>query len=351
MSFLQTRDIVRRVEGPVSACFISTGDRPAGEQAQVLCGIGSGSGGVDDQGLVWVRRQDESLKVELQVPDDRVVQGFPPHPVQPHIMVGPQLGEVLAAGGQFPDEIAEDRVVRVAPGRAAQAGGQVGRVVLPVGKKLAGHRIEESEAGDVYRLRLPARARGDGAVVQGCKQGSAQLVGGQHVRAVGQDERRRIGHRVEDPLDLWADLLLGAGSPAGVPAPQALGVGGLGQVEQVGAFRFVELEGARHRREYLLGDPGEVSPLQAGVIVHADTGQQGDFLTPQTGYATVPTVGREAGGLRGDAVPAGLEKLPGIAVQIHVSMLDQRPPGKEGLPVPVRSATPRSSKRKMPTTS
>jgi hypothetical protein len=52
----------------------------------------------------------------------------------------------------------------------------------------------------------------------------------------------------------------------------------LGQVEQVGAFGLVELEGACEGLQHGLGHAGEVPALESGVVVGADAGEQGDLL-------------------------------------------------------------------------
>jgi hypothetical protein len=58
------------------------------------------------------------------------------------------------------------------------------------------------------------------------------------------------------------------------------GVGGAGEVEEVGSFGLVELQCAGHGLEDGLGDAGEVSAFELGVVVGAHAGEQGDFLAP-----------------------------------------------------------------------
>jgi hypothetical protein len=69
------------------------------------------------------------------------------------------------------------------------------------------------------------------------------------------------------------------GGPAG-------GVGGAGQIEQVGPFGLVELQSPRQRVEDTLGYALEVAAFQARVVVDADAGHQGDFLAAQTAHPT-----------------------------------------------------------------
>ena len=77
-----------------------------------------------------------------------------------------------------------------------------------------------------------------------------------------------------------------------------------GEVEQVGPFGLVELQGAGQGLQHRLGDAGEVAALQPGVVVGADPGEQGDFFATQTGHATVGAVERQTGLLGGDSRPA-----------------------------------------------
>lgn len=60
-------------------------------------------------------------------------------------------------------------------------------------------------------------------------------------------------------------------------APRGSRAGGAGQVVQVGASGFVELEGAREGVEDFVGGSGEVATFEAGVVVDADACEQGDL--------------------------------------------------------------------------
>src|SRR5215207_5804315 len=64
----------------------------------------------------------------------------------------------------------------------------------------------------------------------------------------------------------------------------ASAVGRVGEVEQVGAFRVVELEGAGDRVENGGGDTGEGTAFQLGVVLDADPGQGSHLTAAQTGY-------------------------------------------------------------------
>ena len=65
------------------------------------------------------------------------------------------------------------------------------------------------------------------------------------------------------------------------------GVSGPSQVGQVGAFGLVELQRVGDRFEDLVGDTAEVSALQLGVVVDADSGEQGNLLSAEAGNAPV----------------------------------------------------------------
>jgi hypothetical protein len=77
----------------------------------------------------------------------------------------------------------------------------------------------------------------------------------------------------------------GSGPPAGA---RRAGIGGAGEIEQVGPLGVVELQGAAERVEHALRDPGEVPAFEAGVVVDAHSGQQGEFLPAWVGYAPGP---------------------------------------------------------------
>jgi hypothetical protein len=64
---------------------------------------------------------------------------------------GPQGAELLAAGGQLPDELGELAVVGAAGDFGAQLGHDVGGDPVPVGVEVGGPRVEERVAGVVRR--------------------------------------------------------------------------------------------------------------------------------------------------------------------------------------------------------
>src|SRR5207253_6213511 len=93
-----------------------------------------------------------------------------------------------------------------------------------------GSRIEEDEPGVVDRPR--------GRSVQLGKQRTPELVGGQNVETLVADEGGRAGDRVECPVDLGPDALLGLAATR----PRNRRLSGAGEVEEVGTFGIVELQ-------------------------------------------------------------------------------------------------------------
>jgi hypothetical protein len=55
------------------------------------------------------------------------------------------------------------------------------------------------------------------------------------------------------------------------------------QVGQVSAFGVIEPQGPRDSVQDTVGGPGDVAPLQPGVVLEADPGQRGDLGAAQAG--------------------------------------------------------------------
>jgi hypothetical protein len=67
------------------------------------------------------------------------------------VVGGPSSPELVAAGGQLTDQVGEAPVVGVAAGLGAQDGDRVVGGLVPVAEELGGVRVEEDEAGVVWR--------------------------------------------------------------------------------------------------------------------------------------------------------------------------------------------------------
>lgn len=111
--------------------------------------------------------------------------------------------------------------------------------------------------------------------------------------------------------------------------------GGAGQVVQVSAFGFVELEGYREGVQDFVGGSGEVAAFEAGVVVDADACEQGDLLAAQPGHAPVAAVGGQSGLLRGDLRATRGEEFTDVALGVHPARLRRRERGWGVLSVPV----------------
>src|SRR6266581_2155875 len=98
------------------------GSSPAGQQAQGVLGGRPRFGGVGEEALGGVGSQRERLECQLKVPDDRVVDELHAGGVDPDVVGGPPDPELVAAGGQLPDQVRQFRVVGVGAGLGAQQG-------------------------------------------------------------------------------------------------------------------------------------------------------------------------------------------------------------------------------------
>jgi hypothetical protein len=81
--------------------------RLAGEAAERVMSGGARGCGVGDDGQAGVGGYLQGLVIEVQVPGDRVMEGLDAAAVVPDVVGGPVATELLAAGGQVADELAE----------------------------------------------------------------------------------------------------------------------------------------------------------------------------------------------------------------------------------------------------
>jgi hypothetical protein len=107
------------------------------------------------------------------------------------------------------------------------------------------------------------------------------------------------------------------------------------------AFGVVELQRPSHRLQHRLRCPGEVAALETGVIVDADSREQGDLLAPQALHPTFAAVGGQPGLLRADPRPAAGQELLDISAVIHGPDTRTRPGNEPG---PVSTRISRSSR-------
>src|SRR3954447_8873866 len=267
---------------------------------------GAGRGGVGHDRLPRIRRQLERVEVEVELPDHRMAERLHAVGGGAPVVAGPAGPELLTARGQLTDQIGQGAVAPVTAGLRTEAADGVEGDALPVaverGRALGGQEDE------------PRQVRGPGRTIEHRRvQGTAERVRGQDVEPAVADERRRAGHRVEDPLHARPDLRL---CPAAGGA-RARGVPDAGEVEQVRALDVVELQRDGDGVEHPVGGAADGALLQARVVVDAQAGHLGDLLAAQPGNASVAAVEGEAGPLRGDLrAPAG-EEVPHLGPVVH----------------------------------
>jgi hypothetical protein len=115
----------------------------------------SGSAAYRGEGETGIGQHVHALVGKLEVADVAVVEGLGAGPVVADGVVAPAAPEVLAAGGQFADEVVEVFVVGVAAGFGVQDGDAGVGGQVPVGIEVVGGvEVEEGEP-DVVRYWLP----------------------------------------------------------------------------------------------------------------------------------------------------------------------------------------------------
>ena len=97
---------------------------PAGEEGELFGGSAVGLGGVGDD-HESVAGEFEGVAGEVDVADDRVVEGLVGGAVGAYVVACPAGGELVAAGGELADEVGQGPADGVAADLAAQAGDDV----------------------------------------------------------------------------------------------------------------------------------------------------------------------------------------------------------------------------------
>src|ERR671911_2764663 len=118
----------------------------------------------------------------------------------------------------------------------------------------------------------------------------SELIGGERIEASVLCDRRRAGHRVEQPLHAGTDVLLGRAA-----ATRSARLGSAGEVVEVDTLCLVELQRVGECFEHGLRDAGEVATLEPGVVVDADAGEERDLLPPEPRNPPVLPVPGKAG--------------------------------------------------------
>lgn len=304
------------------------GRGPAGQQTQRVPGGGTGLGGIDEQRQAGVGGEIQALVHEVEVPDHGMPEMLEPGVVLAHVVGRPPRTELLTARGKFPDKVGQAPVEGVPAGLRPQDRHRVIRGALPVRVERIGAAIEENEPGVV--------GRPDRAGVHLGIQRVAKLVRGEDVQAPVAHEGRGAGHCVEHQLDARTDRL-GGGAAALRLAGAA---GGPGQVEQVRLLRLIQLQCPGQGLQDSLGDAGEVSAFQPGVILDTDPGEHGDLAAAQSGDAAVAAVDGQTRLFRRDFRPPGGQEVPRLALVVHAFNGKGCGAVRESLPVPLTAGPP-----------
>jgi len=93
------------------------------------------------------------------------------------------------------------------------------------------------------------------------------------------------------------------------------------EIEEVGPFGLVELQGARYSFEDVLGDAAGVAPFETRVVLDADGRQHRDLLAAQAGYAPPCAVGGQACLLGSDLGTPRNQELPDVIASVHIPTL------------------------------
>jgi hypothetical protein len=163
------------------------------------------------------------------------------------------------------------------------------------------------------------------------------VVAGEQVHTAVTDDRGG-GELVEHPLQARSGCPGFAGPPAGSHY-RASSVGGLGEVEQVGSFGLVELEGSSDRVEDGGGGAGEGTTFQFGVVLDAHAGECGDLAATQAGNATVAHI-RQDGLQRGEFGSPRDEELTDLGTVVHTDDSTARLAGWGALSIHLSTDTP-----------
>src|SRR6185437_12328105 len=170
---------------------------PAGQQLEAVGRRRSRGCGVSQHRQSRVSRELHRLEIKIEPADDRMAEALAAGPVEPDVMGGPALAEVLAPGRKLADQLDELLVIRVTAGLRSEHGGDVIGGALPVGEELTGGRVQIDEARAVG---WPARVGKDRGVER-----TREPVGGEYVVPGVAHPGRRIGEGVEDLMNAVGD--------------------------------------------------------------------------------------------------------------------------------------------------
>src|SRR5207237_2398551 len=231
----------------------------------------------------------ERLVAEGEVTGEWVVEPLGAGAVLADVVGGPAHSELVATHGELTDEVRQFAVIGISAGFGAERPDRGVGDAVPVDVEAPGPRVQEDEPGQVHR---PGRVD-EGLGVEGI----AEPIGGEYVEAPVADEGGGVRDGVEDLLHAGADLL------GGGPAAGGSLLGSVDEVEEMGPFHLVELEGAGDRLEDVVGDASDGAAFELDVVLDADPGEQCHLLAAQARDAAAATVGPQTRLLGSDSGP------------------------------------------------
>ncbi|WP_375334565.1 hypothetical protein [Curtobacterium sp. MCPF17_011] len=87
----------------------------------------------------------------------------------------------------------------------------------------------------------------------------------------------------------------------------------------MGRFDVVEEQSTSDTVEDTVGNAGRVATLEAGVVLGADPGDEGDFLTAKPSDSAASTEVRQADLLRHEPGPPRCEEIADLRLSVHAS--------------------------------
>ncbi|EPH44313.1 hypothetical protein STRAU_2753 [Streptomyces aurantiacus JA 4570] len=242
-----------------------------------------------------------------------------------HQLLGPQQAELLAADGEFAEQVAQAVVAGVtaevhAQRRDGVAGGLLPR--LPVRVETPHARVEEVQPRHVAAL--------GGQRVEVGEQRPGRAVGGEDVEPSPDDVRGHLVQRRQEDLDARPDRLRGGWRRGRVAQ-------GAGQMAQVRALGVVEPQHPGDGVQDAVGHVVGAALFESYVVVDADPGQLRQLLAAQPGHATAPAERTDAGLFRAQPGAAGAEERGEFGAEVHGSSFrypDRGPPRRVVLPDP-----------------
>lgn len=106
---------------------------------------------------------------------------------------------------------------------------------------------------------------------------ASQAVRSEQVHATVAHEGRTGRHRIQGPLEARRCVSV---RPEASTSRSGGRSGGGGEVEEVGSFGVIELQRHGEAVENLRGDTADCATFDAGVVLDAHSGQDGDLAAP-----------------------------------------------------------------------